>query len=633
VGRSAVSQNGPVSRAAALALTVSFLTAAPSVQAAVHTHPCPDDPAGHCGTLRVPLDRSGALKGTIPIKFAYKGSLRGKTPILALSGGPGQAGVSLLSDFADSLRPAGRRGVVVLDQRGTGYSGVLRCRPLEQSDLLKAGKEAAQCARKLGAKRDYYFSDDSVADMDALRAALGIRKWSVYGVSYGTRVATLYAQRHPDRVDRLVLDSVVEPGGPDPLYGPTFAAIPRVLKQVCVARLCRSVTKDIVADTSKLIGRLANGPLHGVLVGSDGRRHKRTFGRNRLFAALLTGDFDESLRAELPTAIRSALHGDAAPIIRLAHRAAIVEGGGTDPHFLSATLYATTVCTEQTFPWDWNADPVTRLAQARAAVDGIPAAALYPFDRKTALDSDEIYLCSRWPAVQRALPPPPGPLPDAKTLLVEGQDDLRTPIEGAQKLAALLPQSTLVAVPGVGHSVYGSDLSGCSDRALKAFFADRKINTRCRRAHGRIRPDGPIPSSFKELKPAAAPGKRGRTVSAAALTIFDVLEQSADSLLTNPLGLIHGGGLRGGRYFETRTTIRLRNVIYIPGVRISGDVMEGGGAALTIEGGNAAGGRLRFHRGGRVTGVLGGKPVNGRIRSLVQPARAAAAAVSTHLGR
>jgi pimeloyl-ACP methyl ester carboxylesterase len=628
-----VSQNGPVRRAAALAITVSFLTAATTAQAAVRTHRCADDPAGRCGTLRVPLDRSGTLKGTISIRFAYKGNLHATTPIVALSGGPGQAGVALLSDFADSLRPAGRHGVVVLDQRGTGFSGVLRCRALETSDLLKAGKEAAECAKKLGPRRDYYFSDDSVADMDALRAALGIPKWSVYGVSYGTRVATLYAQRHPDRVDRLVLDSVIEPGGPDPLYGPTFAAIPRVLRQVCVARLCRSVTKDIVADTARLIARLGKGPLHGVLVGADGKRHKRTFGRNRLFAALLTGDFDESLRAELPTAIRSAIRGDAAPIIRLAHRAAVIEGGGSDPHFLSATLYAATVCTEETFPWDWNADPVTRLAQAKTAVDAIPDSALYPFDRKTALDSDEIYLCSRWPAVNRALPSPPGPLPDVKTLVVEGQDDLRTPIEGAQKLAALLPHATLVAVPGVGHSVYGSDLSGCSDRALRAFFADRTVNTKCRRVNGRIRPDGPIPGSFKELRPAAARGRTGRTVTAAALTVFDVLEQSADSLLSDPLGLIHGGGLRGGRYFETRTTIRMRNVVYIPGVRISGDVTEGGGATMRIDGGKAARGHLRFHGRGRVSGVLGGKAVNGRIFSLAEPARAATAVVSRHLSR
>jgi pimeloyl-ACP methyl ester carboxylesterase len=623
---------GAVRRGAALALTVSFLMAAPSVQAAVRTHPCPDDPAGHCGTLRVPLDRSGTLKGTIPIKFAYKGSLHGKTPILALSGGPGQAGVSLLSDFADSLRPAGRRGVVVLDQRGTGFSDVLRCKPLERSDLLKAGREAAQCAYKLGARRDYYFSDDSVADMEALRAALGIDKWSVYGVSYGTRVAALYAQRYPDRVDRLVLDSVVEPGGPDPLYGPTFRAIPRVLRELCVARLCSSVTKDIVADTSKLIRRLAKGPLHGVLVGADGKKHKRTFGRNRLFATLLTGDFDESLRAELPTAIRSALHGDAAPIIRLAHRAAIIEGGGDDPHFLSATLYATTVCTEQTFPWDWHADPLTRLAQAKGAVAAIPASALYPFDRKTALDSDEIYLCSRWPAVNRTLPPPPGPLPNVPALLVEGEDDLRTPIEGAQRMATLLPQSTLVAVPGVGHSVYGSDLSGCSDRALRNFFTGKNINTKCRRSQGRIRPDGPIPRSFKGLRPAAARGKQGRTVSAAVLTVFDVLEQSADQLLSNPLGLIHGGGLRGGRYFETRSTIELHNVVYIPGVKVTGAVMENGGANLFISGGTGSHGHIRLRNNGRVSGVLGGKQVSGRIRSLAEPA-VAGAVVSKHLGR
>jgi pimeloyl-ACP methyl ester carboxylesterase len=622
-----------VRRVAALALTASFLTTASTAEAFVRTHQCPDDPASRCGTLRVPLDRSGQVEGTIPIKFAYSGSLRGRTPILALSGGPGQAGVSLLQDFADSMRPAGRRGVVVLDQRGTGFSGVLRCRALEKSDLLKAGREAAQCARKIGARRDYYFSDDSVADMDQLRAALGIKKWSIYGVSYGTRVATLYAQRHPDRVERLVLDSVVEPGGPDPLYGPTFAAIPRVLREVCVARLCRSVTKDIVADTAKLIGRLGKGPLHGVLVGADGRRHKRTFGRNRLFAALLSGDFDESLRAELPTAIRSALRGDPAPIIRLAHRANAVEGGGDDPHFLSATLYATTVCTEQTFPWDWNADVTARLAQAKQTVNAIPESALYPFDRKTALDSDEIYLCSRWPAVKRTtLPPPPPPIPDVPTLLVEGQDDLRTPIEGAQKLAALLPRSSLVAVPGVGHSVFGADLTGCSDRALRAFFTDKPINTNCRRRHGRIRPDGPIPASFRGIKPAGASGKRGRTISAAALTVFDVLEQSADSLLTNPLGLIRGGGLRGGHYFETRTTIALRNVVYVPGVRLNGHIGEGGTARLTISGGNAAHGHLHF-RGGRVTGALGGRPVSGRIFSLAEPAEAASAAVSRHLGR
>src|SRR5207244_1070892 len=112
------------------------------------THPCDEDPLAHCGTMRVPLDRAGQVNGTIGIKFAYLGSLKRSTPILALSGGPGQAGVALLDDFADSLRrTGGHHATVVLDQRGTGFSGTLRCKALEHSDLLKAHKEAAECAK------------------------------------------------------------------------------------------------------------------------------------------------------------------------------------------------------------------------------------------------------------------------------------------------------------------------------------------------------------------------------------------------------------------------------------------------------------------------------------------------------
>ena len=620
-----------MSRVAALALTVLSLAATGSAEARLRTHPCLDDPSAHCGTLRVPLDRAGVIKGTIPIQFAYLGNLRTHTPILALSGGPGQAGVSLLDDFAESLRPAGKHATVVLDQRGTGFSGVLRCRALENSDLLTAHKEAAECAKKLGRKRDYYFSDDSVADMDALRAALGIPKWTVYGVSYGTRVATLYAQRHPDRVDRLVLDSTVEPGGPDPLYGPTFEAIPRVLGNVCVHGLCRSVTSDINADTARLVAKLAGGPLHGILVGADGRRHKRTFGRNRLFSSLLTGDFDESLRAEMPTAIHSALHGDADPIIRLAHRANLIEGGGDDPHFLSAALYAATVCTEEAFPWDWNADPLTRLAQARAVVDAIPESRLYPFDHQTVFASDEVDLCSRWPKVQRTtLPPPPGPVPNLPTLIIEGQDDLRTPIEGAERWLSLIPDAQMITVPNTGHSVLGADLTGCSNRALAQFFQNKPVTTTCKRKTGRIRPDGPIPASFAGLQPAATGGKRGRTVAAASYTVFDVLEQAADSLLANPLGLIRGGGLRGGRFFETADAIELRNVVYIRGVHVSGSLLSGVDARVRVSGPKAVHGSLTI-RGRHVTGVLGGRRVHGLIRSLSQPARAALRATATRL--
>jgi hypothetical protein len=178
--------------------------------------------------------------------------------------------------------------------------------------------------------------------------------------------------------------------------------------------------------------------------------------------------------------------------------------------------------------------------------------------------------------------------------------------------------------------VLGADLTGCSDRALKAFFAGATVQTTCNRRGGRIPPDGPIPSRIAAVRPAAAPGLRGRTVSAATLTVFDVLEQSADALLTDPLELIHGGGLRGGRYFETGNSIVLRRVVYIPGVQVSGRVSDRGVATLTVSGAKAAHGQLEI-RGNRVSGVLAGRRVHGQIQSLAEPARAAVAAVAASI--
>ena len=603
----------------ALLAAAAGAIAAPAAEAAVKLRSCPAHPGARCGTLSVPIDRSGTVKGRIGLKFAVAGSLRGRPPVIALSGGPGQAGVLLLEDFASSLAPGlRRRGLIVVDQRGTGRSGLLRCRALETANLLKAGREAAQCARRLGRRRPFYTSEDTVADLDALRRALGIRRWALYGVSYGTKVSQLYAARHPANVDRLVLDSVIEYTAPDPLYARTFQAVPRVLREICSGTLCRGVSADFFADVSRLVTRLARRPVRGRVFGRDGRARKWSFGRNALFATLIAGDFDPSLRSELPAAVRSALRGDGAPILRLGKRAHDVELGGVDPKFLSPTLYATTVCEEGVFPWDWNADVRTRLRQVSDVIDAMPDSAFLPFDRPTVLDSDEINLCSRWPARTRDTGPLP-PLPDVPVLLVNGADDLRTPVESARAVADSFPRSSLVVVPNAGHSVFGVDPTNCSSRALASFMSGRAVNTRCPR-RGRIRPSAAVPARLGEIAPAASAGVRGRTVAAVAMTLYDVLEQSADTLILDPLGLIRGGGLRGGRYFEGRNWIQLAGVTYVPGVHVSGRLFSGGRAEVRVRGRAAADGTLRI-RGSRVTGRLGGRRVSGRIRSLARPAR------------
>jgi len=49
-------------------------------------------------------------------------------------------------------------------------------------------------------------TSDLARDIDLLRAAIGAQKMSVFGVSYGTKVGSVYATLFPDRVHRLILD-------------------------------------------------------------------------------------------------------------------------------------------------------------------------------------------------------------------------------------------------------------------------------------------------------------------------------------------------------------------------------------------------------------------------------------------
>ena len=174
-----------------------------------------------------------------------------------LAGGPGQSATQAFEgDGLGVLSPAfRRRDLIVFDQRGTGRSGLLRCRALERSNLFDAGRAAGVCAQRLGARRFHYTSRDSVEDIEALRAQLGIDRIALYGTSYGVKVALGYALTYPAHVERLVLDSVLDVDGPDPFYGPTLEALPRVLRALCRAG-CSSFTADPLEDLRRLVRRM-----------------------------------------------------------------------------------------------------------------------------------------------------------------------------------------------------------------------------------------------------------------------------------------------------------------------------------------------------------------------------------------
>jgi len=632
-------------RLVGLAVAAGVLALPGPAQAQLSLKPCKHL---QCGRISVPLDRTGATPGSVSLHVerqrAMRGPARGVT--LLLAGGPGQPATGAYNDRSKnpygefrSLTPL--NDVVAFDGRGTGRSGLLRCPELERANLVDAGAEAAACAERLGPRRAFYRTTDSVDDIEAVRAALGVDKLTLVGVSYGTFLAQAYAARYPTRVERLLLDSVLDVSGWDPFYLDIFGAVPRVLRAVC-GRICAAFTDDAVADLGRLVERLERGVLNGRVTLPNGRRARATLTRQELFFTLVSGDLDELLRASFPGAVKSALRGDLDPILRLKRHAALAEGSGS-PRAFSSALYAATTCEEIPFPWTRFSDPASRFAQISAAVAQIPDQALYPFDRATDEGNDFIRMCRRWPEASPAPAPGPAPgsLPDVPVLMLSGQMDLRTPVESARSAAADWPHAQVLTIPGTGHSTLTADLSRCTRNAAARFFRGQSVPARCQRGAALVFPFPPPPLSLGDLRAVkGVPGTRGRAISAAQLTLFDVTVELLSTVLAAPDLALRGGGLRGGHWTvdldEERPVLRLYGVEYLPGVRVSGAVrgigMRRERSDLRLSGPRTPDGVLRIERNW-ITGRLDGKPIRARVPGSRSSASTAAAGPRSPVAR
>jgi pimeloyl-ACP methyl ester carboxylesterase len=559
-----------------------------------------------CGRVAVPLDRTGLLPGAIRLRVRALPP-RGATAapdgtVLALAGGPGQAAVPLLHDFASVLAPALRtRQLVTFDQRGTGGSGRLRCNALSGGGSLV--EVIGRCAGELGPRRTAYTSATSVADVEAVRRALGVERLILFGASYGTKVALLYAATYPQHVERLVLDSVVLPEGVDPFQRATLASIPRVLRATCQGGC--PFTSNPASDVARLARRLARRPLRGAVIDGDGRPRPAALGEPGLLALLLTGDFDRFARAATPAAVRAALAGDAAPLLRLTSQASV---GALSPVGDSDALYAATTCEDGGVPWP----PGTPTAQRRALVDAaaraIPDAAFAPFDRKTVRALGTADLCRAWPEspIVQALPP----LPSIPTLILSGDDDLRTPRADAATLARRLPGARMLPVQDAAHGVLFSAATDCAERAV-ADFLDGRDPSRCARRPRAVAPAPLPPRRLAALRPVdGLAGRTGRTVTAIVRTLDDATDQLVAQLLAGSARPRPFGGLRAGSaVLERGRGLRLRAYAYVPGVTVSGTIPSRGARfAVTVGGSAAARGRVIVSRRG-LAGVLGGERI------------------------
>jgi pimeloyl-ACP methyl ester carboxylesterase len=589
-----------------------------------------------CGHLAVPLDPSGGVPGSITLAVRRRRAPVGeaRSAVIALAGGPGQSAIPFAEDFTELLGPIlDTRDLIVFDQRGTGYSHPLSCHGFEQPGPYRTSEQLiSSCAKQIGPERAFYTTFDSVADIEAIRQALGYEKLVLYGTSYGTKVAEEYAQEYPQHVEALVLDSVVPPRGPDPLDRSTFEAVPRILRQLCEYHECSHITANPVGDLARLVRRMGAGALSGRVIDSSGHPHTIHISSNELLDILLGGDFDPILRAEFPAAVRAADDGDNAPLARLLARAA--SGESEEGEGIDTPLYYTTTCEEEDFPWSRAASPGQRLAEATTRIGSLPASAIAPFAPANMLDFDELRTCAFWPFATPAPPVVGTAMPDVPTLILSGADDLRTPTANARAVAAQIPDAHLLVVPNTGHAVLEDEPTACARNALRAMFTGgvgvRPISP-C--------PAGPPPLSF--LRPTPLPprrlsdlspahgyhGRTGRTLQAVKLTIADFARQLTLQLLETSgatSGIIasaslRSGGLRAGWAQLTKGGLRLHGYSYVPGVTLTGTIKTER-VSLRVGGSAAAHGTLSLGPDRALVGELGGQ----RVRIPASPMASAA---------
>jgi len=223
-----------------------------------------------CGRLSVPENRNNQRSTTIGLFVAILHS-RGPTtqdPVLVLPGGPGGDALGDRETFY-ALGLHANRDVILMDPRGTGASiPSLECIesewPAVQSEEVT--DSYATCAARLqreGRDLNGYVADEIVADAADLARALGITRLNLYATSYGTRVALLLANRHPNLVRSMVLDSVLPPSvnALTNVHAIAWAAFRRIAHDCAANEACNAAYPALETRLLEIVERYNRSPL------------------------------------------------------------------------------------------------------------------------------------------------------------------------------------------------------------------------------------------------------------------------------------------------------------------------------------------------------------------------------------
>ncbi|MFI1440700.1 alpha/beta hydrolase [Streptomyces fructofermentans] len=442
-----------------------------------------------CGTVTVPLDYArpdGARIRLTVSRVRATGRDGGRQvprqgSLVFNPGGPGASGMyfPLIGMVPEWKRIAAAYDLVGYAPRGVGRSAPLSCQdpklllrgpsqaPAYPSESYKkervarAEAYARGCLQRSGRAIRHYTSLNNARDLDVLRAALGERRLTFMGTSYGTYFGSLYATLFPSHVRRMVLDSAVNPDPERVWYrnslDQSFAFEGRwadfrawIAKHHSVYGLGRT-PEEVLLNYERARARLAAEPAGG------------TVGPGQLQAALLQAAYYDDHWPQRALALSAYLKGDPKPLVRQAgpYPDAIEEQENGN------AVYTAVECNDAPWPRDWRTwdRDNTRLADVA------------PFET---WDNAWTNLpCAYWPLPRRRpldVRTSPGELPP--TLILAAERDAAAPYAGALEMHRRLSGSVLVTEQGSGsHGIGGGD-NRCVNAHLDTYLLEGRLPVR-----------------------------------------------------------------------------------------------------------------------------------------------------------
>lgn len=410
----------------------------------------------------VPGDPTSRLISVRAVVLAGHGQKPFREPLLVLQGGPGVPGTGMATNFWRRAPLRERRDMIFIDQRGTSGPHILNCASLDRLNFLGAlfpADHIGACRARLEKRANLgtYTMSASTEDLEAIREALGVGAWSIYAVSFGTRLAQTYARRYPARTRSVILDGVVPFDAH--LAGDLAQSMEESLAWVtgrCDKDAdCARQYPDTKRTLFQLAARLDSAPSTVNITDSLGRRLSGRFGRWDL-AYAVRGMLYGPLAAAIPAWANDAKQtGDFSAFAMVYWQRTRWVGDSS-----SVPLHLGVYCAED-LPFHDDAD-VRRRARGTFIGDD------YFDEYRNA--------CKAWPMPRAAAEMREAWRSSIPTLLISGERDPVTPPSYGDRVGKTLGRHRHIVVPGGGHA----EQSLCKTGVLARFLNEGLVGVSSR---------------------------------------------------------------------------------------------------------------------------------------------------------